>query len=245
MVELKINERFRDACPKLSDEELSGLESLILSDEVIFNPIITWNDVIIDGHNRYDIAKRNNIEFTTKEILFDSDEEAIVWIKKNAMHQRNLTDLVKYELTKEIEVLLLNIGKKKESDAGKVGGRGHKKGLSQITNPLETHNTRDKLSKETGISKGQLAKLKVIEKEADEETKEKLRKGETTVGKVYNDLKKPKIEIHPVVIILENGASGLERWVKKHSIEDVMDEFINPIKKLIKEIRNKKATYGI
>jgi hypothetical protein len=270
MVELKINERFRDACPKLSDDELRGLESLIISDQVIYNPILIWDDVIIDGHNRYDIAKRNNIEFTTKELLFDSDEEAIIWIKRNAMHQRNLTDLVKYELIKDIELLLKEIGKKNKT------GRP-KDVLSQITKhnddeievtteaeneipktfktwidhdaikeiaEKQAHDTRKELAKESGLSSGQLAKLKVIEKEADEKTKEKLRKGETTVGKVYKELKKPKIEIHPSVTILESGASGLERWIKKHSTEDIMSEYIDFVTNIIKKIRAKKATFG-
>ena len=82
MRDLRINERFKDACPSLSEDEFERLESLIVKDGVIFNPILIWNDVIIDGHNRYNVAKKHKIEFTTNEISFESDEEAICWIKE-------------------------------------------------------------------------------------------------------------------------------------------------------------------
>jgi hypothetical protein len=81
MKELKVNEKFRDACPDLTSDELKKLESLILKDGIIYNPILIWDGMIIDGHNRYFIAKQHNIEFTTKDISFESNEKAIIWIK--------------------------------------------------------------------------------------------------------------------------------------------------------------------
>ena len=175
--ELRINERFESACPSLSNEEFGKLEALIIRDGVIYNPILIWDYVIIDGHNRHQIAKRNNIDFTTKEISFESDEEAIAWIKENAISQRNLNDYQKVELLKEIEQLSKEIGRKKMS---------HNKERSvQMDKP---HSTRKELQKKSRLSSGTIARAKVIEKKADEETKEKLRKGETTIGKVYKDL---------------------------------------------------------
>jgi hypothetical protein len=135
MRELKFNDKFKRAAPRLTDDEYIRLKTLIKKDGKVHNPILTWNDVIIDGHNRYEIAFANDIPFTTKSISFESDEEAIIWIKENAISQRNMTDFAKIELVKEIEILLKEIGKKKKSESGRRFGRKHPKDMSQMTEP--------------------------------------------------------------------------------------------------------------
>ena len=247
MKELRINEKYESACPALSKDELERLESLILKDRVIYNPILIWNDVIIDGHNRYQIAKKHNIHFDTQEKDFNSDEEVIIWIKENAISQRNLTDFVKYELVKDIEALLLEVGRQKLTDCGKNYGISHsqstdnkeQKPLSIIDKPSNPkHNTRQEVAKKLNWSTGKTAMAKVVEKQADEETKQLLRDGGTTIGRVYNDLKK---NVPDSVDILESAAVSLERWVNKYSCEKIMFEFIKPVNLIIDKIRDKKV----
>ncbi len=91
-MELKINEEFKNLIPPLTEEERTELEKSIL----MFgcrDKIITWNDIIIDGHNRYEICTRNNVKF---EILkmdydFENEEEVKQWIIKNQFARRNIS----------------------------------------------------------------------------------------------------------------------------------------------------------
>lgn len=53
---LYIDDEFKNLISPLSPKEYFQLEENILTDGCI-NPIITWNDVIVDGHNRYEICK--------------------------------------------------------------------------------------------------------------------------------------------------------------------------------------------
>ena len=55
-MELKIDPEFVDKIPPLTAEEFQQLENNILADGLVISPIITWNDVIVDGHNRYEIC---------------------------------------------------------------------------------------------------------------------------------------------------------------------------------------------
>ena len=89
---LKTDPEFQSKIPPLTFEELNQLEANILRDGRILNPIIVWEGLIVDGHNRYTIAKKHpEIPFTIHEKEFASRYEAIIWICKNQLGRRNLT----------------------------------------------------------------------------------------------------------------------------------------------------------
>ncbi len=80
---LKIDPEFQGKIPPLTSEELDQLEKNIVSDGKVINPIIVWNGLIIDGHNRYAILQKHpDIPYTVHEKEFADRYEAIVWICK-------------------------------------------------------------------------------------------------------------------------------------------------------------------
>ena len=91
---LKIDPSFKSLIRPLNQQEYLQLEANLLSDGCR-DPIVTWNGVIIDGHNRYDICSRHNIPFTCEEKDFSCREEAVAWICANQLGRRNLTDETK------------------------------------------------------------------------------------------------------------------------------------------------------
>ena len=113
---LKIDPEFQGKIPPLTFEELNQLEANILRDGRIINPIIVWRGLIVDGHNRYTIAKKHpEIPFTVHEKEFASRYEAIIWICKNQLGRRNLTPEQKKFL----------IGKQYSVEHRKPGGNGN------------------------------------------------------------------------------------------------------------------------
>lgn len=88
---LKINEELRELIPPLSTEEKQLLTESILK-EGCRDSLITWNNTIIDGHNRYQICKANNIAFKVQEMDFDNIGQVKNWMIKNQLARRNLTD---------------------------------------------------------------------------------------------------------------------------------------------------------
>lgn len=91
---LKIDPEFKNLIPPLTYEERELLEKNIVK-EGCRDPIVVWDNTIIDGHNRYDICTSHNIEFKIAEIeLFDRNE-VTNWIIDNQLGKRNAPESVK------------------------------------------------------------------------------------------------------------------------------------------------------
>ena len=144
---LKIDPEFQGKIPPLTFEELNQLEANILRDGRIINPIIVWRGLIVDGHNRYTIAKKHpEIPFTVHEKEFASRYEAIIWICKNQLGRRNLTpEQKKYLIGKQYEAEKCANGGDRKSPAAKSG--------SQIGNLIGNPKTCKRIATENGVSK--------------------------------------------------------------------------------------------
>ena len=99
-MDLIIDPEFADKIPPLTEEEYRLLEENILADGKIISPLITWNGIIVDGHNRYRILQAHpEIPYETMEMEFSDRYAVIVWICRNQLGRRNLTDEQKKFLT--------------------------------------------------------------------------------------------------------------------------------------------------
>lgn len=111
--QLKIDPEFEKVIPPLTKDEYHQLEENILDEGRIMMPIAVWGDIIVDGHNRYRIAREyGDIPFSTTQLTFANRHEAIAWICKNQLGRRNLSDEQKayllgkrYSAEKQIEML--------------------------------------------------------------------------------------------------------------------------------------------
>ena len=65
-----IDNEFQRLIPPLSADEFNQLEQNILQ-EGIRDALVTWNGILIDGHNRYSIAKKHNLPYKTVEMQFE------------------------------------------------------------------------------------------------------------------------------------------------------------------------------
>ena len=88
---LEISEKFKTLISPLKSSEKKQLEKNLIKDGCR-DPIITWNGMIIDGHNRYEICTRLNIPFEVQEKEFDCEEAVIAWICANQLGRRNLNE---------------------------------------------------------------------------------------------------------------------------------------------------------
>lgn len=145
---LKIDPEFQGKIPPLTFEELNQLEANILRDGRIINPIIVWEGLIVDGHNRFIIAKKHpEIPYTVHETEFANRYEAIIWICKNQLGRRNLTpEQKKYLIGKQYEAEKLMIPNKKGTNryTNLVGG--------QNDHQLKNEKTRERIARETNTT---------------------------------------------------------------------------------------------
>jgi hypothetical protein len=91
-MELTIDSEFKNLIPPMKPEEFQGLKESILNNGYdILYPIVIWNNMIIDGHNRYSICKDLDIEFSVSEKKFNDRFEVINWIINNQLNRRSMT----------------------------------------------------------------------------------------------------------------------------------------------------------
>ncbi len=88
---LTIDNDFRDLIPPLRLDERAELEASIQQDGCR-DPLTVWSGTVIDGHNRYEICTRLSMPFEVVEKEFDSKVDALIWIRRNQLARRNLTD---------------------------------------------------------------------------------------------------------------------------------------------------------
>lgn len=92
---LKILPEIEENLFPLKPEELNLLEESILS-EGVRDALVVWPKdgelILVDGHNRYRIAKQHNIPFEIKEKHFNDLDEVLEWVDFNQLGRRNLID---------------------------------------------------------------------------------------------------------------------------------------------------------
>ena len=179
---MKIKEEFKNLIPALSVEEFKQLEENCLA-EGIRDAIITWHGYIIDGHNRYEIATKNELQYESIEKSFDSEDDVKEWMIHNQFGRRNLSNYQRSVLALELESVFSERAKEKELERKTTF---HKSEKSNI----ETVNTVKEISKVANVSHDTIAKVKVIQATATPEVKAKLSTGEVSINQVYQDIKK-------------------------------------------------------
>jgi N6-adenosine-specific RNA methylase IME4 len=196
MKQLNINPVFRDLIQSLTADEFKQLEDNVLA-EGIRDAIVVWNDTIVDGHNRYELAQKHSLQFDLHEVDFNSQDEAVLWIIDNQLGRRNLTDFVKLELQQKRADVLYERGKSIKSEVAinrGFAGNQHTKvdDLSIVDKTSRTepaHNTRNEIAESLNWSTGKVAQGQYVIKHAPEEVKEKLRAGELSMNEAYKAIK--------------------------------------------------------
>lgn len=143
---LRIDPEFESQIPPLVEDEFRQLEENIVNDGVIINPLIVWNGIIVDGHNRYRILQLHpEITYTTHEKDFPDRYAANAWICKNQLGRRNLTEEQKKYL----------LGRQYKAEKAAHGGdrkSGNLKSSGQNDHLIFNENTRQRLAKENNVS---------------------------------------------------------------------------------------------
>ncbi len=87
---LRIDPEFQALIPPLSPEELAHLEKNLVA-EGCRDPLVLWDGILIDGHNRHAICARRGIPFHTVAYEFKDRDAAKIWIIRNQFGRRNLS----------------------------------------------------------------------------------------------------------------------------------------------------------
>lgn len=81
-----------------TEVQQAELEKSIL-EEGCLEPISVWNNIIIDGHKRYEFCSFEEIDFEVKEHFFTSKDNAVSWVCENRLKQLNKNTAIHTYLT--------------------------------------------------------------------------------------------------------------------------------------------------
>lgn len=216
MKDLLIDEEFKKLIPPLSKEEFKILEENILKDGCI-DPICTWNDIIIDGHNRYKICKKHNVVFKIHEISFTQRDEVKNWICSNQLGRRNISEETKKYL----------IGKRYEMEKSLLK---NSKGRNQYS---EDKKLNEEIRKERNVNHKPLTAIK-LGKEYQVSCRTVL--GYATYAKAIDTLEKDEPELTQKIL---SGEINIPQC-QVVKISKLTPKFKNKIRKYLKTSTNNK-----
>jgi N6-adenosine-specific RNA methylase IME4 len=183
---MKILQELESLIPPLSNEEFKQLERNIL-EEGIREPLITWNGILIDGHNRYRIAQEHDMNYETLEKEFDNINRVKEWMIHNQFGRRNLSNYQRSVLALQLEDVFRQ--KAKENQIRKPDF------VLQKSAEQNSIDTRQEVAKIANVSHDTIAKVKKIEANATPEVKARLNTGTMSINEAYKEIKKEeKIE---------------------------------------------------
>lgn len=177
--ELTISETLEHVMPPLQEMELDLLTQSLLADGCR-DPLVAWDGVLVDGHNRYRICRENQIPFSYIEMEFENEEAARLWIIKNQLARRNVPDFVRCELVLPLEAELKAEAKKRQGNRNDLHYI-----LPNLVESQKPKTTQQILAEMAGVSHGSLDKAKKLIEGADEETKDRLRTGEVSIHRAF------------------------------------------------------------
>lgn len=204
---IQIDQEFKELIPALTKEEYEQLEANILA-EGVRDSLLVWNGVLIDGHNRYEIATKHGIAFDVQEKEFADRAEAERWIILNQFGRRNLSAYDRSVLALKLKPIIEAQAKKNQGtrtdltsarNLTKVDDSVEEQGCQKsgkADNFLEKStkskpiNTRQEIAKAAGVSDNTIAKVEKIQKQATPEIKKAVKSGEMSINQAYQAIRK-------------------------------------------------------
>ena len=207
-----IDKEFQSLIPPLSPEELQQLEENCVN-EGIRDALIVWkqpdgNDILIDGHNRWNISvKHGGIPFRIKRMEFPDRDAVKLWIYRNQIGRRNLKAAQLIEIGMQMEPLVAEEARKRQlsgkADLSKKSCEGSK------TTSHRENRTDYKVAKEIGMSEDTYRKGKAILNSGDKQLISDVREGRETINSAYQ-------KVHPKKTPQQRNKEFLEETRQAH-----------------------------
>lgn len=200
MKELKIDPELRDLLPTLPKEKFEGLEKMILEEGYDGTPILIWNGYIVDGHHRYKIFKKYNIDFNTEEISLPKDcdkSDVMDWMITYQDVRRNMCDAEKIYANDKVSARRIEEENEKKRLLGnKLGadvtnGKSVSVQMGAERNSKErdrSTNTREQRARLAGVSSGTVSRYDTVMKSDNEDLKQSMLSGDVKIGTAYKQV---------------------------------------------------------
>ena len=187
MRELKIDPELRDLLPPLTSEEYKQLEKNIVENGFDRNfPIMEWQGFIVDGHNRYDICRKHNIEPIIGTLAYKTKEEVMEWMLDIQLGRSNLTPIQKIAITEKYRPIY-----EKQAKENQLSGLKNQNNNVLVNLPkrqVNPINTSEKLASIANVSEKTYRMGAKILNSDNEKLKQEVLSGEKSINAGYKEL---------------------------------------------------------
>ncbi len=196
MKELKTDSELKSLLPPLTDDEYGRLEKSILENGFDRNfPIMEWHGYIADGHNRYSICKKHNIEPIIGTLAYDTKEEVMEWMLDIQLGRRNLSPIQRIAVAEKYRPIYEKQAK------GNQGTRNDLKnnipqniGESKKKKTAKDREVNSRLAKVANVNPETYRQAKRVLDSENDDLKQRVLSGETSISAGYKELTQNKKE---------------------------------------------------
>lgn len=185
---LRVDPEFQALIPPLSPEEIAHLEENLVA-EGCRDPLVLWDGILIDGHNRHAICTRRGIPFRTVAYAFKDRDAAKIWIIRNQFGRRNLSAYQRGVLALQLKGALATQARERQLATLRQGEQA-----PVVPNLGRRGRTDDALADVAGIAAETVRKIEHIEREAPPELKAQLARGDKSIHGAYAEIERAKKE---------------------------------------------------
>ena len=248
ILNITINEELRSFIDPLTPVEYAALERSLLADGCR-DALVLWRDVLIDGHNRYDICTKHGIEFrTVNNDKFDSLEDVMLWVIDNNLARRSVSDFQRGMLAL----------RKKEIVAARAAQRAAEAPPDQPapSEPADDASdppwsTREDVAKAARVSANTLSQIERIRKTAAPELVDAVRSGTISVSAAASVASLPP---QAQVAAVAGGRKELQQAArqvreqkagakpKKETVPDSPKDQVKALRAQVGELKDRVAT---
>lgn len=195
---ITINPEYSESVRPLSTEEYEALKNSIHEKGLHLPIIINQDNVILDGHHRFQICKELNIKPRFEVKRFDDPLDEKEFVIEINVKRRQLNIFQKGQEAYKLEDI-----EKERARQRQLSQLQHVKNNYSSLVPIGTNDNNNKeqqekgktaeiVSKKVGISARNYYRIKTIIEEGTEEQKKRLEKGQSKINKEYEKIRKDK-----------------------------------------------------
>lgn len=197
MRELKIDPELKELLPPLTDEEYKQLEKNIIDNGFDRNfPIMEWHGYIADGHNRYSICKKHNIDPVIGTLAYETKEEVMEWMLDIQLGRRNLSPIQRIAVAEKYRPIYEK--QAKERQATSTGGVNPQLTQNFVeadkNNKRSENETNAKLAKVANVNRETYRQAKRVLDSNNDDLKQRVLSGKTSINAGYKELTQGKNE---------------------------------------------------
>jgi hypothetical protein len=183
-MQIQIDDSLRAYIDPLTEAEYEALERSLLA-EGCRDALVLWNDVLVDGHNRYSICQRHGIPFkVVQNERFRSIDDVLLWMIDNHLGRRSVSDFQRGVLALRKKDIM---AKRLEEEAART--RAEDAAIAPPDSDADAEaaqpkvrTSREDMARAARLSSATLSQIEKIQKTATPELVEAVRAGTISIN---------------------------------------------------------------